>query len=160
MQILNLNNVYIYDNVSIDGHAVLSTPNAKIIIKSNCQIAHHISIHTGNHVRVIGHHLGDITNDNKPKGYDHDVIIENDVWVGSNVTILDGVHIGRGATIAAGAVVNKDVPPYSIVGGIPAKVKKFYWTIEQIIEHESMLYPESERLSREYLEQIIKYYGS
>lgn len=83
------------------------------------------------------------------------MIIESDVWIGSNVTILDGVHVGRGATIAAGAVVNKDVPPYSIVGGVPAKVIKYYWSIDQIIKHEAKLYPENERLSIGYLEQII-----
>lgn len=152
----DLKNIYIYDKVGIGHHAVLSTPNAKIIIKGNCAIAHHLSIHTGNHARVLGKFVTDITEKNKPLGYDYDVIIEKDVWIGANVTILAGVHIGRGATIAAGAVVNKDIPPYSIVGGVPAKVIKFYWTIEQILEHESSLYPENERLKVEELENIIK----
>jgi acetyltransferase-like isoleucine patch superfamily enzyme len=49
------------------------------------------------------------------------ITIGNDVWIGANVIILDGVNIGDGAIIAAGAVVNKDVPPYSIYGGVPAK---------------------------------------
>jgi len=147
--------VFIYDNVGIGPHVLLSTPNAKIIIKGNCAIAEHLTIHTGNHARVIGKFVTDITEANKPKGYDKDVIIEKDVWIGSQVTILAGVHVGRGATIAAGAVVNKDVPPYSIVGGIPAKVIKFYWTKEQILEHESILYPEEERYSREELERIF-----
>lgn len=52
------------------------------------------------------------------------VIIENDVWIGLRAIILDGVNIGSGAIIAAGAIVTKDVPPYSIVGGVPAKVIK------------------------------------
>ena len=148
-------NIYIYDNVSIAGYAHLSTPNAKIIIKGNCAIAEHLTIHTGNHARVVGTFVSDIDEENKPQGYDHDVIIEKDVWIGSNVTILEGVTVGRGATIAAGAVVNKDIPPYSIVGGVPAKVIKFYWTVEQILEHESKLYPENERYTREDLEKII-----
>lgn len=50
-----------------------------------------------------------------------DTVVGNDVWIGENVTILPGVHIGDGAIIAACAVVAKDVPPYTIVGGNPAK---------------------------------------
>ena len=51
-----------------------------------------------------------------------DVVIEDDVWLGANVIVTSGVRIGRGAIVAAGAVVTKDVPPYAIVGGVPAKV--------------------------------------
>lgn len=52
------------------------------------------------------------------------VTIGSDCWIGSNVKILDGVTIGNGCIIAAGAVVNKDIPDYSIAGGVPAKVIK------------------------------------
>lgn len=149
-------NVYIYNNVSISANAHLSTPNAKIIFKGNTSVAEHLAIHTGNHARVVGMMVSDIGETNKPKGYDHDVIIEKDVWIGANVTILAGVTIGRGATIAAGAVVCKDVPPYSIVGGVPAKVIKYYWTIEQIMEHESKVYPENERMTRDKLEKMLE----
>ena len=51
-----------------------------------------------------------------------EVIIEDHVWLASRVTVLPGVHIGRGAVVASGAVVTKDVPPLAIVGGVPAKV--------------------------------------
>ena len=152
----DIKNLYIYDGVGIGAHAILSTPNAKIIFKGNSSIAHHLTIHTGNHARVVGTFVSEITESTKPEGYDHDVIIEKDVWIGSNVTILQGVTVGRGATIAAGAVVTKTVPPYSIVGGIPARVIKFYWSIDQILEHEKKLYPETERYTREELETIIK----
>ena len=52
-------------------------------------------------------------------------MVGNDVWIGQNVTILPGVHIGDGAIIGANSVVAKDVPPYSVVVGNPAEVKKY-----------------------------------
>lgn len=58
--------------------------------------------------------------------------IGNDVWIGARVTILDGVHIGDGAVIATGAVVTKDVAPYCIVGGVPAKVIRLRTSEENI----------------------------
>lgn len=152
----NKKNIFIYDNVGIGPYANLSAVNAKIFFKGNSAIAEHLTIHTGNHARIVGKFVSAITEKDKPEGYDHDVIIEKDVWIGSNVTILEGVTVGRGATIAAGAVVNKDIPPYSIVGGVPAKVIKFYWTVDQILEHEAKLYPEDERFRREDLERIMQ----
>lgn len=62
-----------------------------------------------------------------------DIIVDDDVWIGYGATILSGVHIGQGAVIAAGAVVVKDVPPYAIVGGVPAKIIKYRFD-EKIIE--------------------------
>lgn len=62
------------------------------------------------------------------------VEIGNDVWVGTRATILDGVKIGNGAVIAAGAVVTKDVPDYAIVGGVPAKIIKFRFDEKKIEE--------------------------
>lgn len=60
-------------------------------------------------------------------------IIGNDVWIGYGVTIISGVKIGHGAIVAAGAVVTKDVPPYAIVGGVPAKLIKYRFE-KKIIE--------------------------
>ena len=68
--------------------------------------------------------------------YDQPVVIEDDVWCGANVTILKGVTIGHGSVVAAGAVVTKSFPPYSIIGGIPAKLLKMRFTEEEIKEHE------------------------
>ena len=60
------------------------------------------------------------------------VMIENDVFIGANVTILDGVRIGNGAIIGAGAVVTKDIPPYAIAVGVPAKVVKYRFEKDKI----------------------------
>lgn len=63
-----------------------------------------------------------------------DVSIGNDVWIGDSVRLLAGVTVGDGAIIAAGAVVTKDVPPYAIVGGVPAKVIRYRFEPEEIEE--------------------------
>jgi virginiamycin A acetyltransferase len=60
------------------------------------------------------------------------VLIGNDVWIGNDVTIIGSVRIGDGAVIAAGAIVTKDVPPYAIVGGNPAKVIKYRFDADTI----------------------------
>lgn len=59
-------------------------------------------------------------------------IIGNDVWIGSNVVVLGGITIGDGAIIASGAIVTKDVPAYSIVGGVPAKIIRYRFSEEEI----------------------------
>lgn len=60
------------------------------------------------------------------------IVIEDDVWLGASAVITDGVRIGKGAVVAAGAVVTKDVPPHTVVGGVPAKVIK---TIDGSVTH-------------------------
>lgn len=66
------------------------------------------------------------------EGEPYTTIIGNDVWIGTRVSILDGVQIGDGAIIAAGSLVNKDVPPYAIYGGVPARLIKYRFDKEQI----------------------------
>jgi len=58
--------------------------------------------------------------------------IGNDVWIGANAIIVDGIKIGDGAIVAAGAVVTKDVPPYAIVGGVPAKIIRYRFDKDEI----------------------------
>lgn len=62
------------------------------------------------------------------------IVIGNDVWIGSSVTIMSGVTVGDGVVIAANSHVVKDVPPYAIVGGNPAKVIKFRFFEKQICD--------------------------
>lgn len=61
-------------------------------------------------------------NESRTKGK---IVLDDDVWLGYGATVMSGVHIGRGAIVAAGAVITKDVPPYAIVGGVPAKIIKY-----------------------------------
>lgn len=81
-----------------------------------------------------------------------DIIVEDDVWIGCRATILSGVHIGQGAVVAAGAVVTKDVPPYAIVGGVPAKVIKYRFDNKMI---DKLLKVDFSKLTREMCEKHI-----
>lgn len=67
-----------------------------------------------------------------------DVIINNDVWIGTGVTILSGIKIGNGAVICAKAVVTKDIPSYAIVAGVPAKIIRYRFSECDILELEKI----------------------
>ena len=126
------------------GHHVYIGPNASFIASfAHIYIGNYVmfgpncTIRGGDHrMDVIGRHIYEISESEKLPENDQDVIIEDGVWCGCNVVILKGVTIGKGAVVAAGAVVTKNVPPYAIVGGVPAKVIKYRFNQEQILEHE------------------------
>ena len=115
--------------------------DAKLIVGNFCSIADGVKIYLGGNHRTdwvttypFGH-----TNQHifKFNGHGHpstkgDVIIGNDVWIANNVTIMSGVTIGDGVVIANNSHVVKNVEPYSLVGGNPAKLIKYRFTKEQI----------------------------
>ena len=74
------------------------------------------------------------------KGKDQKIVIEDDVWIGYGAVVFTGVTVRRGAIVAAGSVVTRDVPPYAIVAGNPAKVLGERFNAEEIKEHERILY--------------------
>ncbi len=74
-----------------------------------------------------------------PRGDNGRVVVEDDVWIGHAAIVLSGVTIGRGSIVAAGAVVSQDVPRYSIVGGVPAKVIAKRFNNDQIKKHEALI---------------------
>ena len=83
-----------------------------VIIGDGCQIGHNVVFATLNH---------GLPPEERQTTYPAPIVLGRNVWVGSNATILPGMTIGDNAVVGAGAVVTKDVPPYTIVGGVPAK---------------------------------------
>lgn len=148
-------NISIGDNVGIAERAFFNATISHIYLGSNIAIAPNVTIRGGNHrYDIIGKWITDYEESDKRKEDDEPVYIQDDCWIGTNVVILKGVTIGRGSIVAAGALVNKSCPPYSIIGGIPAKILKFRWdSLEEILQHEKILYSESERLEREEIEK-------
>ncbi|MBD2093297.1 acyltransferase [Microcoleus sp. FACHB-1515] len=108
--------ISIGENTYISAYAFIAGPGS-VRIGRDCLIASHCSIYASNHIfadRNTPIHAQGLT----MKG----VTIEDDCWLGSGVRVLDGVTIGRGSVIGAGAVVTKSIPPFSIAVGVPAKV--------------------------------------
>lgn len=133
-------NMYVGSNVYIGRNADFVATRSKIIIRDHVVFGPHVSIRGGDHrVDIIGEYVDMVTDEMKLLENDQDVCFEGDNWVGMNVTILKGVVIGRGCIVAAGAVVTKSTPPYSIVGGVPAKVLKMRFSPDNIVEHERIL---------------------
>lgn len=132
------------DNFNIGKHVYIG-PNATILcqytkvnIHDHVVIGPNLTIVENDHeFRKVGSYIIDSGLDNKKE---NEITICKDVWIGANVTILKGVTIGRGSVVAACACVTKSCPPYSIIGGVPAKVIKSRFTEEEIVEHEIILY--------------------
>ena len=146
-------NIFLYGDNGIK-RATINADSAKFIMKPHSGAAEGFRVSTGNHARMIGRFYRTIKQEEKPQIEIPDIIVESDVWIGRNVTLLSGVHIGRGCTIGAGAVVTKSTPPYYVVAGVPARPIKRKWTIDEILKHEEILYPEEERFTRDQLESI------
>lgn len=143
-------NIYIGDHVSIGPKCLIRSAHGTIHIGNHVMIGPGVHIHGGNHtINQKGKFLDQVK---KEMGTDGDLIISDDVWIGSYCILLKGANIGRGAVISAGSVVRNVIPPYAIVIGNPCKIVGFRLTPEEVIEHEKALYSESERLSLEELE--------
>lgn len=108
--------VIIGDNTRIGLHTTVIGP---------VEIGNNVNLAQGIVVTALNHNFTDCTKRIDEQGISTaKVTIGNDVWIGANATVLPGVTIGNHCVVAAGAVVTKDVPPYSLAGGVPAKILK------------------------------------
>lgn len=110
--ILKPANIIIRNNSVINSQVILDGRGGKVIIGNNVDIARNVYIWTLEHDPNDDYHM--------IKG--GNVIIEDYVWIATRATILPNVKIGKGAVVASGAIVTKDIPEMAIVGGIPAKI--------------------------------------
>lgn len=154
--------IFLYENTRLAAGAKFiqsDKAEGRFIVMKNSGIAQDVTIITNSHNShpIIGqdhrvqakNHEGDI---------DKDIIVEEDAWIGINATLMPGVRIGRGAIVGTGSLVTKDVPPYSICVGFPAKFLKFKYTIDEILEHEQKLYSPEERMSKQELMELFAKY--
>lgn len=135
--------VFTYDKISI-GDDVFMNVNVVIISREgggDICIGNHVSFGPGVNIYGINHNYRQIGSWIKdvyiPE--EKNVTIEDDVWVGANAIILPGVTIGKGSVIAAGAVVTKDIAPYTVYMGIPSQKISNRFTPSEIDEHEGRL---------------------
>ncbi len=133
-------NVHLGDNVFIGEGALFLSALSQIYIGSNVMFGPHVTIIGGDHrVDVVGEYMINVGIRDKLPEHDRDVVIEDDVWVGCNVTILSGVTVGEGSVIGAGSVVTRDVPPYTVLVGSPPRQSWPRWDAETIAEHKRLL---------------------
>lgn len=110
-------NITIGNNSYINGGEIHAKNGGRIMIGENVMISYDVVIRTDDH------NFKDTSKPMIQQGiYSKDIIIKDDTWIGWGAHIMPGITINRGAVVAAHAVVTKDVPAYTIVGGIPAKV--------------------------------------
>jgi acetyltransferase-like isoleucine patch superfamily enzyme len=138
-------NISLGDDVYIGPRAMFISSDSTITIGNKVMFGPGVTISTGDHNIS---RPGVFIKDNLVKDPENDlpVVIEDDVWIGSNVIILKGITIRRGSVVAAGSLVTKNVPPYCIYGGLPAKMMKHRFTQSEVMAHEQVLYSPDKQL--------------
>lgn len=133
-------NISIGSDVHIGKNNLFMCLRAPIIIQDHVMFGPNVTMITGDHrIDIIGRYMTSIKNDEKLEENDQPIFIEGDNWIGANVTVLKGVKIGEGAVVASGSVVTRNVEPYSIVGGVPARHIKYRFDKDEIKRHKAIL---------------------
>lgn len=117
-----------------------------IVAGKSIKFGHDVMI--GRNVTIYDSDFHEVLNEEgQPINFSKDVVIQDRVWLTNNITVLKGVTIGEGALISAMSMVRKDVPPYALVAGIPAKVisEKVIWSREYIHEYEKQFWEKEEQ---------------
>lgn len=147
-----------YGNINVQIHGKKS----KLIVGNFCSIATNVvfiveSDHCTNYVSTFPFKAKVLNQGNTEAISKGDIIIEDDVWIGQNAIVLSGVTIGQGAVVAAGAVVTSDVPPYAIVGGVPAKVIKYRFEAPVVDYLQTLDYSQlTEELIRQHIDELYR----
>jgi len=133
-------NIHLGDNVFIGEYASFISSISKIYIGSNVMFGPHVTIRGGDHrTDLLGKYMIEVKESEKKPENDKDVYIEDDTWIGSNVTILKGVRIGTGSVVGACSVVTKDIPPYTIHVGCAGIKEKPRFNDDRIIIHNKLI---------------------
>lgn len=139
-QAYGIQNIELGNDIGLGADNTMMCTRAKIKVGDHVMTGPGVTFITGGHrYDIVGRTMKNIGNDEKLPENDQDIVLEGDNWIGANSTILKGVTVGLGAIIAAGAVVTENVPRYSIVGGVPAKVMKMRFDDEQLSIHRRIL---------------------
>ena len=162
-KVYNPENIIMYENARIGPNSIIMNTRANFIMKTWSAAAFGLTVVTGNHLAVPGLHLIQVTDKVKDEldvmhKMDKDVIVDEDTWLGSNVTLLSGAHVGRGCVIGSGTIVRGNIPPYSILIGNPAKIIGFRFTPEEVATHEAALYSPEERIDPKIIEKNYNKY--
>ena len=126
VDVAGIENISIGNNVSIGTDCRFYTTRANVCIKDNVMFGPGVTVISGDHrIDVLDKPMIALTDSDKLPENDQDICFSGDNWIGANSIILKGVNIGYGSVVAAGAVVNRNVPDYAIVAGVPAKVIRY-----------------------------------
>lgn len=155
--VANPKGVFLYPYSRLQANATILNYTGKFVLKTYAVCSNNLTVVTGNHTPTVGipqFFLG-ITHLNDKET---DIIVEEGAWIGANVSLIAGAKIGRGAVIGACSMVNKEIPPYAVAVGIPARIIASAFSKQQIIEHEKAVFKPEDRLSEETLDLLFEQY--